>query len=84
MVPLRIIAEALGAINLNFDRDTRVITFVLQGQNFTMTVGEPLPGGWGTPIILGGTTFVPLGFIVNEIGAEARWDRETRVAYIYL
>lgn len=84
MVPLRVIAEALGGENLNFDRASQTITFVIDGQGFSMVVGQELPGNMGTPVILEGTTFVPLAFVINEIGAEARWDGAARAAYVYM
>ncbi|MCL2287342.1 MAG: stalk domain-containing protein [Firmicutes bacterium] len=82
MVPLRAISEALGAKNLSFNAG--VITFDIHEQTFTMEVGQPLAGDMGIPIIVDGRTFVPLAYIINEMGAEARWDRDTRAVYIYI
>jgi len=82
MVPLRVIADALGATNLTFNDG--VITFIINNQNFAMTVGQELPNNMGAPVIVEGRTFVPLGFIVNEMGATARWDAAARAAYIYV
>jgi len=81
MVPLRVIGEALGATDLA--HNAGVITFNINGQAFTMTVGQELPGNMGTPVIVAGRTFVPLAFIINEMGATARWDGSARAAYIY-
>ncbi|MCL1787125.1 MAG: copper amine oxidase N-terminal domain-containing protein [Defluviitaleaceae bacterium] len=82
MVPLRVIGEALGATDLEFN--SGVITFNIGSQSFTMTVDQPLPGNMGTPVIIAGRTFVPLAFIINEMGATARWDGNARAAYIYI
>jgi len=82
MVPLRVIVEALGATNLNFNAG--VISFTLDGRTITMTIGQPLPNNMGTPVIVADRTFVPLAYIVNEMGAVARWDNATRSAYIYI
>jgi len=82
MVPLRVISEALGAADLAFDAG--VITFNINGSPFTMTVDQPLPNDMGTPVIVAERTFVPLAFIVNEMGASARWDDVLRAAYIYI
>jgi len=82
MVPLRVIGEALGATDLAFNAG--VITFNIDGQAFTMTVGQALPNNMGTPVIIAGRTFVPLAFIIDEMGATARWDGAARAAYIYI
>ena len=82
MVPLRVISEALGATDLAFDAG--VITFNINGSSFTMTVDQSLPNDMGTPVIAAERTFVPLAFIVNEMGASARWDDVLRAAYIYI
>jgi len=82
MVPLRVISEALGATNLA--HNAGVITFNINNQSFTMTVGQQLPGNMGTPVIIADRTFVPLAFIINEMGATARWDSNARAAYIYI
>ena len=82
MVPLRVIVEALGATNLNFQN--QVVTFNLDGVSFNLTIGQPLPGGMGTPVIVADRTFVPLAFIIESIGGNARWDNAARAAYIYL
>jgi len=82
MVPLRVIGEALGATDLV--HNAGVITFNIGGQAFIMTVGQPLPGNMGTPVIIADRTFVPLAYIMNEMGATARWDRDARAAYIYI
>jgi len=82
MVPLRVIGEALGATNLALNEN--VVSLVLNGQTIAMTVGQPLPGGMGTPVIIADRTFVPLAYIINEMGAVARWDGVARVAYIYI
>jgi len=82
MVPLSVIGEVLGATNL--DLTDSVVSFTLNGITITMTVGEPLPNNMGTPVIVAGRTFVPLAFIINEMGATARWDSGARAAYIYI
>ena len=82
MVPLRVIIEALGATGLTFEDG--VINFVLSGESITMTVGQPLPNNMGTPVIIAGLTFVPLAYIMEEIGATARWDGNARAAYVYI
>jgi len=38
----------------------------------------------GTPMIVDGRTFVPLGYIATAIGATPRWDGDANAAYIYV
>ncbi|MCL2377619.1 MAG: stalk domain-containing protein [Defluviitaleaceae bacterium] len=82
MVPLRVIIEALGATDFNFT--SSIVSFILNGETISMTINQPLPGGMGAPVIIEGRTFVPLAYIINVIGATARWDGVARVAYIYI
>jgi len=81
MVPLRVIVEALGATDLSFTGG--VVSFNLMGETITMTIGQPL-GNMGTPMIIAERTFVPLAFVMQEIGALANWDGEARAAYVYI
>lgn len=82
MVPLRVIGEALGATDLALNNN--VVSLTLDGESITMTIGQPLPGGMGTPVIIADRTFVPLAYIIAEMGALARWDPAARAAYIYI
>jgi len=82
MVPLRVIIEALGATNVEFSNNT--VFFRLAGENIVMPIGQPLPGGMGTPVLINGRTFVPLAYASNILGAITRWDDANRVAYIYI
>jgi len=81
MVPLRVIIEALGATNLSFTGG--VVSFNLMGETITMTIDQPL-ANMGTPVIIAERTFVPLAFVMQEIGAVARWDSVARAAYVYI
>jgi len=81
MVPLRVIMEAMGATDLTLTGS--VVTFNLRGTGFTMTIGQPLPNNLGTPVIVADRTFVPIQYVINEVGALSRWDGSARAAYIY-
>jgi len=81
-VPLRVVVEALGSQDVAFNDG--VITFSVDGQNFTMTIGQELPGGMGTPVLHSGRTFVPLRFIIEAVGAEVRWDGDNQAVYVYI
>jgi len=78
MVPLRQIGEAIGASVIAFEDNTAII------DEIRLPIGVALAGGMGTPVIVEGRTFVPLGFIAGEIGATPRWDGAAQAAYIYI
>jgi len=82
MVPLRVIAEALGATNLGLANN--VVSFNLGGTAHNLQIGQPLPGGIGTPVIVEGRTFVPLRYVINVLGTGYRWDAANRVAYVII
>ncbi|MCL2373182.1 MAG: stalk domain-containing protein [Defluviitaleaceae bacterium] len=78
MVPLRQIGEAIGAAVIAFEDNTAII------DNIRLPIGVALAGGMGTPVIVDGRTFVPLGYIAGRIGATPRWDGAASAAYIYI
>ena len=82
MVPLRVIAEALGATNLGLNNN--VVTFTLGGTTHNLQIGQPLAGGIGTPVIVEGRTFVPLRYVINVLGTGYRWDAVNQAAYIII
>ena len=78
MVPLRQIGEAIGADTIAFEDNTAII------DDIRLPIGVELAGGMGTPVIVEGRTFVPLGYIAAAIGATPRWDGANSAAYIYV
>jgi|GEM_PF-2686421 len=82
MVPLRIIAEALGA-DVGWDGDTRIVSISLDGMTLHLAVDETLPDGMGVPIIRQGRTLVPVRFVSETLGAYVRWDRDNLAVYVY-
>jgi hypothetical protein len=82
MVPLRVIAETLGA-TVNWNEETRTVTLTNEGTTLSVTVDQPLPGGMGTATIVEGRTFVPARYVSETMGASVRWDAQTSSVYIY-
>jgi len=82
MVPLGVIGAALGATDARLSGG--VVSMNLGGQTISMTIGQPLPNNMGTPVIVNGRTFVPLAYIIEVMGAVARWDGSARAVYIYI
>lgn len=81
MVPLRQIGEALDA---SFAFENNVAYVQTDAVSLALPIGEELAGGMGTPVIVEGRTFVPLGYIAQAIGATPRWDGDNNAAYIYV
>ncbi|MCL2577115.1 MAG: glycoside hydrolase family 11 protein [Defluviitaleaceae bacterium] len=82
MVPLRAVAEGLGA-TIDWNETTRTISFVRDGEIIHLTIGVELPVGMGTAEIVSGRTFVPVRYVSEIFGAEVRWQSATRAVYIY-
>jgi len=77
MVPLRLIAEAMGA-HVAWDGITRTVTMTRGATVATLVIGQPVPGGVGTPTISNSRTFVPLRFVAEALGADVKWDGATQ------
>jgi|GEM_PF-4302124 len=82
MVPLRIIAESLGA-EVHFEDSIRTVFIRRNGVETHLTIGYPLPNQMGMAVIVNDRTFVPLRYIAEILGAEVRWDEAALAVYIY-
>lgn len=88
LVPLRAIFEALNA-TVDWDNDTRTVTatqgdkiIVLQIDNKVATANSKeiildVPGQ-----LINGSTFVPVRFIAESLGANVDWDNSSRTVII--
>ncbi|MCL2578295.1 MAG: copper amine oxidase N-terminal domain-containing protein [Defluviitaleaceae bacterium] len=81
MVPLRIIAEALNA-EVDWDSATRTVIIAGRGETINLIVDVPLPNDMGTPVIVNGSTFVPVRYVSETLGATVQWDGEYKAVYI--
>jgi hypothetical protein len=81
LVPMRFIADALGGTS-GFNRDTRLITFTIDGVSISFFEGDILPGMDVAPQVINGRTMVPVRWIANHFGAFVRWDSATQTAEI--
>jgi len=82
-VPLRIIAEALGA-EVTWNRATRTGYMANGDTVVSIVVNQPLPDGMGMPVIINNRTMVPARYISETFGAEVRWDRDNAAVYVYM
>ena len=82
MVPLRNIAEALGA-TVGWHDETRTVTITRDTTVLTLAIDQPLPDGMGTAVIVYDRTFVPARYVSEMLGATVRWDDVNSAVYIY-
>lgn len=84
LVPLRAIFEGLGA-TVEWNSNDNSITATKGSQTLRLTVGNTTAYNNGSqvtlevpPMIVGGRTLVPLRFVSENLGAEVKWDGNTR------
>jgi len=82
MIPLRIVAEGLGA-EVSFDGDTRTVHIIQDAIEITLVIDVPLPDYMGTPVIVYDRTFVPARYVSEILGATVRWDGVNQAVYVY-
>ena len=82
MVPLRLIAEALGA-TVFWDTDARAVDIVHGETILRLAIDVPLPDGMGTPQVVNNRTFVPARYVSEFLGATVRWDPYNTAVYVY-
>jgi hypothetical protein len=97
MVPIRFMAEPLGAV-VSWDENERKVTVVLNDQAIELWIGQNLArvNGVETPIDASnpevkpyisdsGRTMLSLRFIAQTLGCQVDWDpatQEVRVTYL--
>jgi len=82
MVPLRLIAEALGAA-VEWHRETRSVTVDFKGETLTIEIDQALPNDYGTAVIVNGRTFVPKFYMAQMLGITMIWDSKDESIRIY-
>jgi hypothetical protein len=82
MIPVRTIAEALGA-TVTWNETTRTVHIIHNNVSASLIIDTPLPGSMGTVVILNGRTFAPLRYVSEILGTDIRWDEENKAVYIY-
>ena len=73
MVPVRIVTETLGG-EVSWNDATKTVTLKIDGKEITMTTDKVLEAYGVAPQIMNDRTYVPIRFVVDEIGAEVNWN----------
>ena len=81
MLPLRIVAEALGA-DVSWVQETRTVYITKDGIAVFVPVDEALPGGMGRPVVVEGRVFVPLNYVAQALNVEISWDSQGQAIYV--
>jgi hypothetical protein len=88
VVPIRFIAEALGA-TVDWTKETRTVTIKKDAADISLKIDESkaLVNGQEKlfdtkAVIKENRTFVPLRFVSETLGAEVNWDAKTKIVDI--
>lgn len=77
MVPLRFIAEGMGA-TVEWVGESRTVIIKQGDKELHLVIGATEPGMDVPPVIVKGHTMVPLRYISEALGAEVKWNQETQ------
>jgi len=76
MFSLRIITYVLGG-SIQWVAETNSAIVIWEGTSITIAMNNPLPGGYGTPIIVNNRAFLPEAFLSMLFEVEFNWDAST-------
>ncbi|MDR1641292.1 MAG: cadherin-like beta sandwich domain-containing protein [Clostridiales bacterium] len=82
LVPIRVIAEAFGAV-VNWNDELKMVSITKDDKTLRIIIGTKLPDDYGTAVIVQGRTFVPLRYVSEYLGANVIWKAENRTILIY-
>jgi hypothetical protein len=81
MVPIRFIAENLGA-NVKWYENTKTIVIEDDEKQLSMTIDKKLEDFDTAPIILNNRTLVPIRYVSQKLGANVLWFPSNKSIYI--
>jgi hypothetical protein len=81
MVPIRFIAEALGA-DVVWDDARKTDYITLRGRALTIVLNQELPNGMGKASIVQDRLFVPVRYVSEQLGARVNWDPAGQIVTI--
>jgi hypothetical protein len=84
MVPLRLVAEAMG---VTVDWVGATSTVLINGGQLSLTIGEDLGvdadgASLGTAQLVNHSTYVPARFVIEALGASVAWNEATSTVTI--
>ena len=83
LLPLRVVAEALG-FDVGWVNETRTVVIEKDAAVLHIQIDQPLPGGFGVPTIIYDRVFVPAEFIIAEFSVELYWDEAEQAVFLTL
>ena len=83
MVPIRIVAEALGATP-RWEDATRTAYIYNDDVVLRLPMGQPLPGGLGIPEMRNDRVLVPVRFVIENFDAITLWNAEIQQVTVYV
>ena len=86
MVPLRMIAESMEAA-VDYKAINRTVTVDKENKHLSLQLGETIWAGgqnYGTAVEKNGTTFVPVRYITEQLGADVKWDGVNNRVFVYI
>jgi len=83
MVPLRLVAEALGATP-RWDDATATAYIYKNGVVLSLPMGQPLPGGLGVPVLINGRVLVPLRYVIENFDAITLWHEDVMEVTVFV
>jgi len=88
MVPVRAIAEALGA-EVEWNGARQAVTIAKNGRTVGLTIGDPIAQVNGVnepmdtvPVLQNDRTMVPVRFVSQFLGATVDWDEASTTAIV--
>ncbi len=82
LIPLNVTAEALDA-KVNWDEAAQVMRITKDEKTLSLKIGDQLPDGLGTAVMMDGHILVPMQYITEQLDVNAVWEEETKQVLIY-
>lgn len=86
MVPLRMIAESMDAV-VDYQPVGRKVTVDKENKHLALQLGSTIWANgqnYGTAVEKSGTTFVPVRYITEQLGANVEWDGANNRVFVYI